>query len=399
MKIKKFRAIDSQQAMRQIRAEVGPDASILTCYQVPEGIEFVVALDAPSLLDLSAPSAAPSAFSANVSSAIQRQKIDKVNPAVEADMASLREELGSMRHLLEKHLKRITVREASGQPESVESKSSTGQIQAQGFSGLLEQRLHALLPERAQVDDWMLALETSLSDLDIATLPQTGAIALVGTPGAGKSQLMATLALQAIAQGQGRHLHLISMDNQRFGAREQLQALGRALGTSVSFAVDALALREQLAEVPGDTQVLIDTAGVDHHDHTGLDSLAAALAFAGVETRVLVLAADRQRKIQEQTLTAFARVDVTGLVVTWADSLCLPGELASWLLSSPLPWLGASINRDATQAWMPADKTLLMTHTLADLDFPAPVAVTRVPDSSTTESVSRWRWNTRSVPA
>jgi len=52
MKIKKFRAVDSQQAMRQIRAEIGPDASILTCYQVPEGIEFVVAVDAPSLQQL-----------------------------------------------------------------------------------------------------------------------------------------------------------------------------------------------------------------------------------------------------------------------------------------------------------------------------------------------------------
>jgi len=395
MKIKKFRAIDSQQAMRQIRAEVGPDASILTCYQVPEGIEFVVALDAPSLQDLSTP------LALNPSSRMetQRQKIDKVNPAVEADMTSLREELGSMRNLLEKHLKRINARDAVGHPESLDSKSSIGQIQTQGFSGLLEQRLQALLPERAQAQDWMLALETSLSDLDIASLPQTGAIALVGTPGAGKSQLIATLALQAIAQGQGRHLHLISMDNQRFGAREQLQALGRALGVSVSFAVDALALREQLAELPGDSQVLIDTAGVDHHDHSGLERLAAALAFAGVETRVLVLAADRQRKIQEQTLAAFAVLDVAGLVVTWADSLCLPGELASWLLSSPIPWLGASINRDATQAWMPADKAALMTHTMANLELPAAAAVTHALASTATDSISRWRWNTRSVPA
>ena len=62
MKIKKFRAVDSQQAMRQIRAEIGPDASILTCYQVPEGIEFVVAVDAPSLQQLpvaAAPATAP----------------------------------------------------------------------------------------------------------------------------------------------------------------------------------------------------------------------------------------------------------------------------------------------------------------------------------------------------
>ncbi|MEL0028940.1 MAG: hypothetical protein VW625_09840, partial [Perlucidibaca sp.] len=68
MKIKKYRAADSQQAMRLIRAEQGPDASILTCYQVPEGIEFVVALDAPGLDDVDLPAAAalPS----------RRQKID-----------------------------------------------------------------------------------------------------------------------------------------------------------------------------------------------------------------------------------------------------------------------------------------------------------------------------------
>lgn len=53
MKIKKYRAADSQQAMRLIRAEQGPDASILTCYQVPEGIEFVVAINTPDLQDAS----------------------------------------------------------------------------------------------------------------------------------------------------------------------------------------------------------------------------------------------------------------------------------------------------------------------------------------------------------
>ena len=41
MKIRKFRGTDSQTAMRQIRAELGPDAAILACYDVPEGIEFL----------------------------------------------------------------------------------------------------------------------------------------------------------------------------------------------------------------------------------------------------------------------------------------------------------------------------------------------------------------------
>ena len=396
MKIKKFRAIDSQQAMRQIRAEVGPDASILTCYQVPEGIEFVVAMDAPYLQEVSA----QSAVTANAEMDFQRQKNDKPVPAVEADMASLREELGSMRNLLEKHLKRINLRDAVSAPEAVLHASQDVQsFQAQGFSTQLEQRLVALLPERAQAEDWALALDASLSDLTYQALPVTGAIAFVGAPGAGKTQLLATLALQSIAEGKARHLHLISMDNERFGAREQLQALGRALGVSVSFAADALALREQLAEMPGDKQVLIDTAGVDIHDPASLDSLGAALAFAGIDMRVLVLAADRQRKIQEQTLAAFSALEISGLVVTWADSLSLPGELASWLLNTDLPWFGASLSRDATQAWMPADRSRLIAHTLADLEFPAPLSLTSTLTSSIAEPITRWRWNSRSVPA
>lgn len=396
MKIKKFRAIDSQQAMRQIRAEIGPDASILTCYQVPEGIEFVVAMDAPNLHDvMSQPEKTVPA-----SAEVRRQKIDTTTAGTEADMASLREELGSMRSLLEKHLKRINGRDAAhGMDANSALETAEQALISQGFSAPLSQRLSALLPERAQAHDWAQALETSLSDITTLSIPAVGATAFVGTPGAGKTQLLVTLALQAIEQGKRRHLHLISMDNERFGAREQLQALGRALGVSVSFAMDASALRELLSEMPGDTQVLIDTAGVDASDSTRLASLGAALAFAGVDTRVLVVAADRLRKVQEQTLTAFSTLDVSGVVVTWADSLSLPGELASWLVAVDMPWFGASTSRETTEAWMPADLSRLIAHTLEGMDFPAPEELTRALVTQPAESVTRWRWNARRVSA
>lgn len=389
MKIKKFRAVDSQQAMRQIRAEIGPDASILTCYQVPEGIEFVVAVDAPSLQQLSvaaAPATAP-----------VRQNLDSVKvAAMDADMNTLRQELGSMRALLESHMQRLAPQESDALRVAG---SALSHLSQQGFSEQLQQRLNALLPDHAQEEDWRLALETSLTDVDAATLPEYGAVALIGTPGAGKTQLLATLAIRALAQGRRGHLHLISMDNQRFGAREQLQALGRALNIPVSFAVDAVALREQLADIPGDTLVLIDTAGVDHHDQAGLDTLSAALSFAGVSLRVLVLAADRQPAIQRQTLAAFAALDVAGLMLTWGDSLSLPGELASWLLQTKMTWFGTSISRDVTRAWMPADKQALIAHTLQGLEFPEPLPAAGVRKASTGEAVSRWHWASRSMPA
>jgi len=92
-------------------------------------------------------------------------------------------------------------------------------------------------------------------------------------------------------------------------------------------------------------------------------------------------------------------VNVAGLMLTWGDSLCLPGELASWLVQARQTWFGASISRDVTRAWMPADKIALIDHTLQGLEFPAPLPAVAARQSGTGEAVSRWQWNSRSVPA
>ena len=47
MNVKKYRAADSEQAMRMIRAAHGPDAVILDCQSVPGGVELVVSWDEP----------------------------------------------------------------------------------------------------------------------------------------------------------------------------------------------------------------------------------------------------------------------------------------------------------------------------------------------------------------
>uniref|UniRef100_UPI00258259F4 hypothetical protein n=1 Tax=uncultured Spongiibacter sp. TaxID=870896 RepID=UPI00258259F4 len=50
MNVKKYRAADSEQAMRMIRAAHGPDAVILDCQSVAGGVELVVSWEGePSL--------------------------------------------------------------------------------------------------------------------------------------------------------------------------------------------------------------------------------------------------------------------------------------------------------------------------------------------------------------
>ncbi len=405
MKIKKYRAADSQQAMRLIRAEQGPDASILTCYQVPEGIEFVVALNCPGLDDVDLPPAAAAGMG--------RQKIDDRQVAEgDRDMLTLRQELGSMRTLLERHLHRLAVREPL--PLVTAAATLPGRLSLSGFSGPLLQRLRALVPETGGREALAEALRASLSDVVCAAWPAQGVSALIGPSGAGKSHLLATLALQHVLSGSRQPLYLVSCDQQRFGAREQLQALGRVLRLPVLFAGDAEVLREELAALPGNARVLLDTAGVDHGDGAGLAALGALLDTAGISHRALVMPLDMAEAVQHDTLAAYAALTPSGVVATRGDTLAA-AALASWLCRAGMPWLGACAGRDPATAWRAADIDALIAgllpawadtaaDTAASTSAGARVAAGAEADAALMApampaTVSRWSWTSQRISA
>ena len=58
------------------------------------------------------------------------------------------------------------------------------------------------------------------------------------------------------------HIALVSLDDQRFGAEEQLRVLGRLLGVECYTLTDAAQLPQLLSRLPDCRMVLIDTAGV-----------------------------------------------------------------------------------------------------------------------------------------
>ena len=297
-----------------------------------------------------------------------------------------------MRTLLERHLHRLAVREP--QP-AVAASSLLTRLAAAGLTGPLQQRLRALLPDTAGRDALAEALHASLADISCASWPEQGVSALIGPSGAGKSHLLATLALQHVLTGAPQPLYLVSCDQQRFGAREQLQALGRVLRLPVLFASDATMLREELATLPENARVLLDTAGVDHGDSAALAALATLLDDAGIDHRALVIALDMADGVQHDTLAAYAALNPAGIVATRADTLAA-GGLASWLCRSGMPWLGASASRDPATAWRAADTRTLVDGLLPTWVEPEIVvpAASEVP-----ATVSRWSWTAQRISA
>jgi len=391
MKIKKYRAVDSQQALRMIRAELGPDASILTTYQVPEGVEIVVAVDAPDLNDADAPAARQATVKTPAVAPV-RQKTD-VSAATDQDLHSLRQELGSMRSLLERHLHRLAVRE----PHLAAGDDLASRLTRLGLHGQLVQRIQAILPKAAGVSDLQAALQASLAAMATPAWPQTGIAALIGTPGAGKTHVMATLALQHVMSGHGEPLFLVSMDTQRLGAREQLSALGRMLRLPVLFAADHEVLTTELAQLPENARVIVDTAGMDAHDAAGIAALGRSLAAIGTHQRALVMPMDMALSQRERVLAAYADLMPDGLVTTRVDALDSLGELASWLADTGLTWFGASQSRDPSVAWQPADADWLAARISAGWQEPAAAAGAASPAPA--ETVSRWSWTAQRASA
>ena len=107
-------------------------------------------------------------------------------------------------------------------------------------------------------------------------LDHGGRVAFVGPTGVGKTTGIAKLAARWVMRHGTRDIALVSMDDQRFGAHEQLRVLGRLLGVECYTLESAAELPPILARLPLHRLVLIDTAGVSPRDPE-LDERAATL--------------------------------------------------------------------------------------------------------------------------
>lgn len=298
-----------------------------------------------------------------------------------------------MRSLLERHLHRLAVREPHLTGSADDSLLS--RLGSLGLHGQLAQRVQAILPKGARAGDLAAALQTCLGGMARPVWPQTGITALIGTPGAGKTHVMATLALQHVMTRQAEPLFLVSMDTQRLGAREQLSALGRMLRLPVLFAADHEILTTELAQLPANARVIVDTAGMDAHDAVGIAALGRTLQAIGADQRALVMPMDMALSQRERALTAYAELTPDGLIATRVDAVDNLGELASWLLDTGMTWLGASHSRDPSAAWQAADADWLAERIAAAWQDPvaAPAA------TAASEPVSRWSWTAQRASA
>lgn len=187
---------------------------------------------------------------------------------------------------------------------------------------------------------WQQALALLSKALPVKSteiLSRGGRIALVGSTGVGKTTTIAKLAARFSHHHGKRAVALITTDNFRIGAHEQLQHFARMLEIPLLTASNSEELTDRLGMLEDKKLVLIDTAGMSQTD-VRLSEQFHQLKTGSPEIKpYLVLSANTQMQALNETVKNFDRVKLDGAIVTKLDESASLGGIMTTAIRYQLP--------------------------------------------------------------
>lgn len=187
---------------------------------------------------------------------------------------------------------------------------------------------------------WSRALGALARALPVCAADVTGepgVMALFGPTGSGKTTLVAKLAARAALEYGPEQVALVSVDNCRLGAFDQMRGVGRLLGLPVWTARDALELAAVLEGASERHLVLIDTAGLGPRSGHLQAQLEMLGSMAGRVRGYLALSATTEPCGIDQLLAAYDRARPVGCMLTKLDEAGSLGGVLSAVIEQALP--------------------------------------------------------------
>ncbi|MEO6202443.1 MAG: flagellar biosynthesis protein FlhF [Nitrospirales bacterium] len=397
MKLKRFEALSLQEALQAVKAELGPEAVIVSSRRIQKGgglfgllsqsiIEVTAAVDRssqaevePARVDRSfqsllakrfvpdAPAPPPVKAKADHSFSEALQVANALDPMTQhlhemrQEIQRLREEqqdpervLGPLRQELEGL--RIVVGQVLGSQMDKRVEGLPGDLmdvyQSLVSQGVNPQTAHHLV--RAVVETLGTAgvgnreamksllwerMEEAVAVSGPAVSKHYGqkVMMLVGPTGVGKTTTIAKLAGLARQQDEHRRTVLITLDTYRVAAVEQLRVFAKILKIPLEVAVSHKDFMECMGRHQHADLLLIDTAGRSPKDQAGYDELfAITRGQVHVETH-LVLAAPMAELVQMDTIRRYQSVPIHKLIITKLDEVSMGGGLYNVLSQTGLP--------------------------------------------------------------
>jgi len=190
-------------------------------------------------------------------------------------------------------------------------------------------------------------------------LDEGGVFALVGSTGVGKTTTIAKIAARFAHSHGKRSVALISTDNFRIGAQEQLQQYAKLLQIPLLTANSSEELSDCLGMLTDKKLVLIDTAGVSQNDMRLSEQFHTLHQGSPEIQPLLVLSANTQLAALNQTIKNFEKVRLAGSIVTKLDEAASLGGVITTSIRHQLP-----INFCGLGQQVPEDLEVMKSHRL-----------------------------------
>ncbi len=382
MKIKRYFAADMRSAIRQVRETLGPDAVILSNKSVDGGVELMAALDFDEAA-FNAPEPPleflHSSQRGNVAKPVETRDdsseselssklattskipVPRIEWSQDPILIDMRHEMQAMRRMMENELSELTWGElGKRQPEVQEL---LRRLMKLGLSPEICHKLANKCSGFSSLDQgWRKALYFLSSELATTgddVLEHGGVVAIIGPTGVGKTTTLAKLASRYALRHGNRHVALISTDNYRIGAQEQLTTYARILDVPMRSAANAEELNIALNAFADKRLILIDTAGMSQRDVRLSEQLGLLKAGNRKVRSMLTLSATTQQAAVRQAINAFGAANPTAVILTKLDEAGSLGGVLSAIVENSL-----KISYVTDGQKVPEDLHLARPHTL-----------------------------------
>lgn len=366
MKIKRFVARDMRSAIAAVRREIGEDAVILSNKTLDDGVELVAAIDfdeeqinakarqtqqkTATAQKVSAPSSAaaklkPESSAGAIHAALHQASgypaadEDRQQPSEDDPMQAMQREMQALRRMMENELSDISWREMGDRRPH--SRELFRQLINMGLASDLAERLMRVAADNGNFEQqWQKAMQylsTEISVVNDDITDSGGIVAVVGPTGVGKTTTIAKLAARFCLRHGNRHVALVSTDNYRIGAREQLHTYGRILNVPVRTAANAGELMDTLNVFADKRFILIDTAGMSHQDSQLSEQLAMLEGAGRTVNRYLALSATTELAALKRAIQSFSPIRPDACLITKTDEAASLGGILSIVINSGLP--------------------------------------------------------------
>lgn len=369
MDVRTYRARSIQDALRLIREDLGPDASVLHTREVNAGV--LGGIFGGRQIEVTA------STEINVPSRLQGATASSIAPVADAPGSLLEDNefRSRLRDNLYDHgpslVDQLSHRDSGGRTQRTAAMfklltdlvdNGIPDVHAKELLETVKRRVkpydaddeQALFHHVAQIVEEQLRVRGP-----IRMLPgRCKTVALVGPTGVGKTTTIAKLAANFRLQQKCR-VGLITVDTYRIAAVEQLQTYAQIMDLPMEVVGTTSEMRAARQKMDEFDLVLIDTAGRSPRDDAHLQELRQMLAAAQADEIHLVLSSVTSDSALQRSLTQFRSVGATHLLLSKVDEASALGSLLPLLKQCELPLTYVTNGQSVPSDIAPAQRSSL----------------------------------------